>query len=241
VIIIENASIKSILDNPAQWNSITKKNINNDGGCIFRGLYSPEYIDQFKSWVFNSRLKKGLSDNIPYNKNTPNHFKIVDKDLDDSRPTRFLLHQYFPWNIRQNAEYQEFFIEFMKIRNVLNGFETDISITDIKDFVSWISVLQYRQCGDFLGAHKDRYSYQAILIMSELGKDFQQGGQYYLHPEKGHVYSERQFKKGDLVMLQSDIYHGVHPIDPFHNLSDNSISGRWIMFSPYHNSKIIQE
>jgi hypothetical protein len=239
--IIDNISTESILKNPGEWSDMTKKNITNDGGCIFRGLYSPEYIDQFKSWVFNSRITQGLSGNVRYTKNTPNHYKIVDKDLDDSRPTRFLLHQFFPWNIEQNAEYHEFLIDFMKIRNVLNGLETDISITNTKDFVSWNSVLQYRQGGDFLGTHKDRYKYQAILIMSELGKDFQQGGQYYLHPEKGHVYSERQLKKGDLVMLQSDIYHGVHPIDPLHNSSDDSISGRWIMFSPYHHPGVIQE
>ena len=50
---------------------------------------------------------------------------------------------------------------------------------------------------------------------------------------------EKELKIGDLVMLKSDINHGVYPIDQDTTLSDNSIDGRWIMFSPYHDPSVL--
>ena len=97
---------------------------------------------------------------------------------------------------------------------------------DLKKFISWISVLQYRSGGDFLSSHRDAYKFQAILIMSEIGRDFSSGGQYILNEKSGSTFTEKQFKVGDLVMLRSDIYHGVYPIDQDSVLADNSINGR---------------
>ena len=75
--------------------------------------------------------------------------------------------------------------------------------------------------------------------MSELGKDFSSGGQYILSKEHGSFFTEKQLKMGDLVMLKFDIPHGVYPIDQDSVSSDSSITGRWIMFSPYHDSSIL--
>lgn len=127
----------------------------------------------------------------------------------------------------------------MQIRNILNGLDLEVGISDVKQFISWISVLHYRSGGDFLACHRDAYKFQAILIMSELGRDFTSGCQYVLSEKYGSIFTEKELKIGDLVMLKSDINHGVYPIDQDTTLSDNSIDGRWIMFSPYHDPSVL--
>ena len=237
--VFDRSSIPDIFENRSHWASVINESVADDGGCIIRGLYDENFILNFKKWVFEQRVRQGLSGNQKYTRETKNHFKVVDKNFEDPRPTRFVLCQYFPWNKTENAEFHDFFIQFMQIRNILNGIDLDVGIFDTKQFISWISVLQYRSGGDFLACHKDKYKFQAILIMSQFGKDFTSGGQYILSEDMGSVFTEKLFRIGDLVMLKSDIPHGVYPIDQDAPLSDNSIDGRWIMFSPYNDPAVL--
>jgi len=235
--IIENCSVEQIISNPKKYNNVLS---GSENGVIFRNLWATEFIENLKKWVFDQRIKNGLSGDIKYSKETKNHFKLVDKAIESNRPTRFIGHQFFLWNKEQNSFYHDFFLDFIKVRNILNNEDIDLTITKTEKFVSWIAILQYRRGGDFLATHKDGYKFQSILMMSEKGKDFLTGGQYFLHDKNGHVFTENNFKKGDLLMLKANCYHGVHPIDPNIQLTNNSIEGRWIMFSPYLDKKIIE-
>ena len=226
-------SHNEILNNKKKWKKILSKY---PQGVILRGLYKKNFILKFKRWIIKNKFF--IKKNYRYNLSTPNHSKIVNKDYLSKRPTRFMLYQYFLWNETENQEYQDFFINFIKVKNILNGLSPYFGIKNIKKFISWISVLHYRRGGDYIATHKDNYMFQSILIMSEFGKDFKSGGQYFLN-EHGNNFTEDKFKIGDLVMLKANYYHGVYPIDQ--NLKDDGKSGRWMMFSPYVKSSLIRD
>ena len=128
----------------------------------------------------------------------------------------------------------------MRLRNLLVGLPENAGFEDMSRYVSWPCVIQYRRGGDYLAAHRDDYLYQMLLILSEIGSDFETGGNYLLDSHK-HVYNEPALKFGDLVMLRSDIVHGVHPIDPHLSVDEQSERGRWILFFPLSDASLLKD
>lgn len=200
--------------------------------AVIRGLFDRDRLRAMKAWVYAFRQQQGLSGHMPYNEATPDHVKLVDKPLSDRRPTRFILSQFFPWNNdhRGNGDIAEISMGLMTFRNLCSGLDPRAGLVGDETYVSWPSVIQYRQGGDFLAAHQDDYAFQCILILSDFGQDFETGGNYYLGPE-GHRFLEPDLQFGDVVLLKSDLVHGVHGIDP-HLPLDDSAGGRWMMFCP---------
>jgi hypothetical protein len=193
-----------------------------------------------RHWIHSFRLEHGLSGHYRYSKATPDHVKVVDKPLTDARPTRFEFYQFFPWNSQNNPAFSRLTTELTITRNIFSRLPPETGYPDTSRFVSWPCILHYRRGGDFLAAHQDDYAYQLILLLSERGKDFEEGGNYVLKNGK-HLFLEPELKFGDLILLKSDIYHGVHAIDPQHPLNELSEDGRWIMFFPLSDASLLED
>ena len=227
----EQTSLSAMIDRADFWKDELDQTLHAQSAVI-RGLFDPDRLRTMKAWVYDFRLREGLSGNMAYNDATPDHVKLVDKPLTDRRPTRFVLSQFFPWNneARDNRDIGEISANLMRFRNLCSGLAPETGFVGDDTFVSWPSVIQYRRGGDFLAAHQDDYAFQCILILSQMGEDFSTGGNYYLGPD-GHRYLEPELKFGDVLLLKSDLVHGVHPIDP-HQAVEDSAEGRWMMFCP---------
>ena len=237
--VFSNETISSIRDKSVSFSNLFSES--GIDGAIFRGLFNHLDLNELKQWIYTWGLKEKFSSNQKYKVGaTKNHKKIVDKPLDDPRPTRFVLHQFFPWNTVDNCCAKNIFQDLVVIRNLLTGLPEGTGTEDISEYISWISCVHYRQGGDFIAPHVDDYAYQTILVLSELGKDFETGGQYYLTNGK-HIYTEPNLRLGDIVVLKSNIPHGVHPIDPFYTLDSYSEKGRWMVFCPLVKSSDIEQ
>lgn len=197
---------------------------------VIRGLYDRDRLLELRDAVYGLRHSRGFAENMKYNESTPDHVKIVDKPLSDPRPTRFVLSQFFPWNTPHHRDIRTIAEELMIFRNICSGLAPQTGLSDADEFISWPSFIHYRRGGDFLAPHRDDYAFQTILILSQSGEDFTQGGAFYLDPSRHH-FLEPSLEFGDLVLLKSDLVHGVHAIDP--QADDNgSQAGRWMMFCP---------
>jgi hypothetical protein len=84
--------------------------------------------------------------------------------------------------------------------------------------------------------HRDVYSqiataeagmgyYQPMLLMSDPGKDFSEGGAYVDRGEQRFHY-ERSCQAGDLIAYNGNSIHGVADVDPMLDLDLTHFSGR---------------
>lgn len=227
--IFEQTSLDAMIGDADRWRVELDATLRNESAVI-RGLFDRDRLLALRESVYGVRQRDGLSGNMPYNEATPDHVKLVDKPLGSDRPTRFVLSQFFPWNRQANADIPAISQGLMRFRNLASGFAPDTGMRAGCDYVSWPSVIQYRRGGDFLAAHRDQYAFQCILVLSEMGQDFTEGGNFWLG-ETGHHFEEPNLRFGDVLLLKSDLVHGVHPIDPaLHD--DGSMAGRWMMFCP---------
>lgn len=227
--IFEERSLDAMIADADRWRMELDATLRSESAVI-RGLWSRDRLLALRDHVFRFRQANGLSGNMAYNEGTPDHVKIVDKPLGDHRPTRFVLSQFFPWNTQSHADIPAISLGLMRFRNLASGFAPDTGMRAGCEYVSWPSVIQYRRGGDFLAAHRDQYAFQCILVLSQMGEDFAEGGNYYLS-ETGHHFEEPNLRFGDVLLLKSDLVHGVHPIDP-HLADDGGMGGRWMMFCP---------
>lgn len=227
--IYEETDMLGMIAQADRWREELNRVLATDS-AIIRGLFDKNRILELRAQTFEFRQKHGLSGNMPYDETTPDHVKVVDKPITTARPTRFVLSQFFPWNTQDHADIATISRQLMMFRNMCSGLPPTAGFEDMSEYVSWPCIIQYRQGGDFLAAHRDDYAFQTILMMTEMGADFETGGNFYLN-ETGHNYLEPELQIGDVLLLKSDLAHGVHAIDP-HRADDGSTSGRWMMFCP---------
>lgn len=227
--LFEQSSLSSMIEDAERWKGELAPILASQS-VVIRGLYEPDRLLELRESVFQLRKTHGFAGNMKYNEATPDHVKIVDKAFDDARPTRFVLSQFFPWNTPVDPQIATIARDLMTFRNICSGLAPDTGLSTDCDYISWPSFIHYRRGGDFLAAHRDDYAFQTILVLSQQGRDFEQGGAFYLD-ESRHHYLEPALEFGDLVLLRSDLVHGVHAIDPQAS-DDGSQAGRWIMFCP---------
>lgn len=227
--IYEQSDLGAMIAQSDRWRRELNEVLAGDSAVI-RGLFSADRIQTLKAETFAFRERMGLSGNMAYDETTPDHVKLVDKPITTNRPTRFMLSQFFPWNSPPYEDIRTISRQLMAFRNMCSGLGWGAGFEDVSEYVSWPCIIQYRKGGDFLTAHRDDYAFQTILIMTELGVDFETGGNFYLN-DQGHNYLEPELKVGDVLLLKSDLAHGVHAIDP-HRADDGSAAGRWMLFCP---------
>lgn len=227
--VYEQRSLSDMTANAAQWRAELSARLETET-VVIRGLYDADRLREMREAVYALRTSRGFDGNMRYNEATPDHVKIVDKPLSDPRPTRFVLSQFFPWNTPVHGDIRTLSEALITFRNVCSGLDPETGQAGDTTYISWPSFIQYRRGGDFLGPHRDEYAFQTILVLSSQGADFTEGGAYYLDSARHH-YLEPALEFGDLVLLKSDLVHGVHAIDPGAE-EDGSQAGRWIMFCP---------
>lgn len=113
-------------------------------------------------------------------------------------------------------------------------------------------IQHYPKGGGFMGPHVDVQGMnnirqtlnaqyiQAILVMSEKGVDFKEGGAYVVRDGK-KVFYEDKCQIGDIVMYDGSTVHGVDDIDPTSRFSPLSLEGRMAAFVTLFNEKLADE
>jgi len=157
----------------------------------------------------------------------------------DSRRTlgRFMRALYNPIFADDIHGMRTHFIQLARFRNLLYGLPADFAVHGTQDgYWSCTRIQQYPRGGGFMVPHRDVYSqlatteagmgyYQPMLLMSEPGRDFLEGGAYVDRGQERFHY-ERFCRAGDLVAYDGNSIHGVADIDPLHALDLQKFNGR---------------
>lgn len=123
------------------------------------------------------------------------------------------------------------------VRNELMGLPPGFACASIDDgFFTASRVQHYPLGGGFLGVHRDltseaniagraRRYFQMAILLSQRGDDFEQGGGF-VERDGERVMVENGTQRGDIVLYDGSMPHGVADIDPHRVLEMNELTGR---------------
>ena len=157
----------------------------------------------------------------------------------DSRRTlgRFMRALYNPVFAEDRWGMREHFVRIAQFRNLLTGRPRDFAVHGTEEgYWTCARVQQYPSGGGFMVPHRDAYAQaatsdggfefaQPLLLLTERGVDFQEGGAYVDRGDHRFHY-ERYCRSGDLVLYDGRSIHGVGDIDPMAELDLHAFCGR---------------
>lgn len=150
---------------------------------------------------------------------------------------RFLRAIYNPIFAEDIHGMRRHFTTLARFRNLLSGLPREFAVTETEGgYWTCARLLQYPHGGGFMVPHRDVYSqaatadaglpyFQPLLLLSEKGRDFSEGGAYVDRGEERFHY-EQFCRAGDLVVYDGRSIHGVADIDPMSDLDMRTFCGR---------------
>lgn len=129
------------------------------------------------------------------------------------------------------------FVTLARFRNLLYKLPIDHAVHGTDDgFWTCSRILHYPRGGGFIVPHRDMYSqvataeaglgyFQPLLLLTEKGSDFHEGGAY-VDVGDDRIYYEDFCRAGDVVVYDGRSMHGVSDIDPLEPLDLTGLSGR---------------
>jgi len=215
--------------------------------CL-RGLIDPVLIDEsvqlLKSQFDAKKDRKNYPSNDGY---FPNFQRLAIGELGSY--AKFMRVFFNPLWADDIYKMHDHFKTMIKIRNKLYKIDENFAIDNITNgLFTGARIQQYPRGGGFIVAHKDTNAskavdsfcknsyYQVLLIMSEKGKDYFNGGGF-IERKENRIYYEDVFNKGDIAIYNAYTTHGVCDIDPQEDLSLTSLNGRLSAFVTLYESK----
>jgi hypothetical protein len=131
------------------------------------------------------------------------------------------------------------FTTLAKFRNRLYELPEEHAVTGTDDgYWTCSRLLQYPRGGGFMVPHRDMYAqvatreagltyFQPLLLLTEKGVDFQEGGAY-VEVDDERFYYEDFCQAGDVVVYDGRSVHGVADVDPLSDLDLVRCSGRLV-------------
>jgi hypothetical protein len=129
------------------------------------------------------------------------------------------------------------FIRLAQFRNLLYKLPLDFAVRGTDDgYWTCARIQQYPRGGGFMVPHRDMYSqvataeaglgyFQLLLLLTEKGTDFHEGGAY-VDIGDDRLFYEDVCRSGDVVVYDGRTMHGVADIDPMEPLDLTRLSGR---------------
>ena len=221
--------------------------------AVISGLISPEDIraakkrikDQFS--VENDHPATGESPEDLY-KNFQK-FSIGSGDLREKDLAKALRTYYNPIWADDIYGMREPLRTAAQVRNLLMGADLQFAVDSIQDgFWTGARIHHYPSGGGFMQGHKEDYIpkfyeeaglelcyYQPIILMSKRGDgedcDYESGGGYFESRDGERCYYEGYTEMGDVVIYDTQLFHGVTEVDPRKPFRQASTEGRYIAFS----------
>ncbi len=223
--------IDELLNDSAKLESLKEKIVDDDL-VVIKNVIDKSLIAELKSYLVNvgrssfpnyEKIELGAKDFHRINNNDPRAY------------VKGTFHQFvfYPWN--QN--YFNLFDQFKKayrVKNLLSniGEEEFLDPKEGDDFTARIAFQFYPKGNGFLNEHRDPVDRHQIvvpiLIMSEKGDEFNEGGVYFRYEDDEKVYVEDYTQIGDVAFFKASLRHGVEDIDPGTDSNWLDFKGRWM-------------
>lgn len=246
-------------------NTLNKKEFNellfNNTKKFIERINKPEVfiVKNFYSFDFCNKLR---NETFEWGQNTSSSWHPFTDDCPDyhrehnNYPKAYVkqkFHGFYRHNyIQKNKNIFESFFEIFEIKNYLAGFKKHEFLNNLpsQGILPRVNVHHYPRGGGYQSEHIDPNGpfaqIQTLVIASQFGKDYTEGGVYARTKLSGNKHYLDSFTEiGDLLVLSPAIPHGVDYINPHEEYQINSNNGRWIflplfLFSDYKSEENIK-
>jgi len=201
---------------------------------ILKNAFEKSFLSHLK----NELSKIFLNSKSEFHKiveHCPNFYRNITADLSKKYAFKQIkhTHYFFPWNEDFNKLYFETFKKWQVIKYLSgykkNAFEKN---TPKNGIVDRIQIVKYPFNIGNQVLHQDPYLYQKFFIsvyMSKKGKDYIDGGMYFVDQSGNKIDLEELIDIGDLAFGFATLHHGVDITKILENQKEDSSSGRWFM------------
>jgi hypothetical protein len=178
--------------------------------------------------------RNSLPNYLPIQKGSPNFHRLNRLDERSYVPACFHQFSFFPWN----QDVFELFTRFkgiFQLRNLLNRLNANkfLGREPEEECTARLSFQFYPKGIGQMNKHADPVDFHQtvvpMLLMSQKGKDYVQGGGYIENASGKKLFIEDEAGIGDLVLFHAAIPHGVQIIDPTSPEDWVSFEGRWTL------------
>lgn len=223
-----------------------RSNIKNGDVYILKNYIPKDTIIQIREYLSNVG-RSSIPNYHPIQEGSPNFHRINKADQRSHVKGCFHQFAFFPWN----QDYFDLFKLTEKayhLKNRISNLPADqfLKQTPEKDCTARLAVQFYPSGYGFLNKHQDPVDHHQItvpiMIMSQKGEDFQEGGAYVEKANGDLVFLDDICEPGDVVYFNAQINHGVSHIDPGSNSKWIDFKGRWMLLlavNKLHNNSSI--
>lgn len=229
--IFDTASLSELVKDSALRQDLLKR-LDDESICVIRSVATPQEIG---AWIaYLSQVGRGSLPNWqPILPKCANFHRISHWDERSYVKACFHQFSFFPWNDDVFSAFSRFRPVF-ELRNLLSGAERNayLGFEAYDDCIARLSFQFYPMGIGGMNEHIDPIGpHQAVvplLMMSELGRDFKEGGIFVRTASGEAVFLEKYTSPGDVVLFSPSLAHGVATIDPDKDADWLSFNGRWM-------------
>lgn len=200
---------------------------------VIRGVESKERLDAYRSYL--EGVGRGSLPNYrAIEPNVPNFHRMDRWDPRAHVQSCFHSFSFFPWN-QDVFNLFERYKEVYHLKNAVSDLPQDSFLGNEPDMgcTARIGFHYYPKGTGGLNRHQDPFDYHQItvpiMIMSEKGVDFQEGGAYVEDASGEKILLDDICQPGDVIYFNAECFHGVDMIDPDETEDWLSFEGRWIL------------
>jgi hypothetical protein len=238
------AQILILVDSPERIDADAVRSVvARHGVACLRGLFTPESIAAAVDRIARGFDPRADRKHDPNDSDAPRrNFQKLQIGANSGTSTtrtlgRFMRVFYNPIFASDVLGMRAHFVRLAQIRNRIHGLRDDYALAGDEDgFWTCARIQQYPRGGGFMVPHRDLYSqlatdaaglgyFQLLLLLSQKGTDYQQGGAY-VEINGARFSYEDQCERGDVVVYDGRTVHGVADIDPQDALELDRFSGR---------------
>ena len=111
--------------------------------------------------------------------------------------------------------------------------------------IDQIQVIQYPINSGEISCHCDMSRWQKSNLtfsLTEMGTDFDSGGQYFVNDKEEKVFTESDIKVGDAQLFIATMFHGVHPPTSLNKeVNWKTLDGRWQLLATTIQSQCVED
>lgn len=229
--IFETAALSDLIRDSSLREDLLKQ-LDDEKLCIIRGVATRQ---EMAAWIaYLSQVGRGSLPGwqaiLP---NCSNFHRISHWDERSYVKACFHQFSFFPWNDDIFSLFTRLRPVF-ELRNLLSGAEPGayLGYEAYDDCIARLSFQFYPKGIGGMNEHIDPVGpHQAVvplLMMSELGRDFEDGGIFVRGADGEMVFIEKYTRPGDVVLFSPKLAHGVATIDPKKDADWLSFEGRWM-------------
>ena len=207
------------------------------GDCyIMKKTFTKEFMEDLKIKTFNHFKDKPSTFHKILENYCPDFHRIITKEIGLKYALKCCKHSFyfFPWNKDELKIFEPINEKWRIIKKMMGlKFNEYESNTPKDKIVDRIQVLQYPSRDGFIELHEDPYKFQKFIIcgyMSKKGKDYNDGGVYFIDQKGSEINAEDSIDVGDVGIGFATVQHGVAPVNKNKEPNWNDINdGRWFL------------